>query len=107
MNILKPLCEQKGLVIHASAAPDVPIIHTDAAKLQQVLYNFLSNAIKFSPAGARIDLAATRATDGRQMPFQPRVSSVFDGSVSSSSLRAIRWSSGALTDSTQLSTPSA
>src|SRR5205085_8245443 len=44
----------------AGVAPGVPILHTDPGKLQQVLYNFLSNAIKFSPAGARVDLTASR-----------------------------------------------
>jgi signal transduction histidine kinase len=58
VNILKPLSEQKGLAIAASVGAEVPIIQSDPAKLQQVLYNFLSNAIKFSPSGARIDLAA-------------------------------------------------
>jgi two-component system sensor histidine kinase BarA len=59
-NILKPLCEPKQLTIVAEVASDVPIIQTDPAKLQQILYNFLSNAIKFSPPGGRIDLVATR-----------------------------------------------
>ena len=67
VNILKPLSEQKGLSIVASVDADVPIIQSDPAKLQQVLYNFLSNAIKFSPAGAKIDLSATREPDGEQV----------------------------------------
>ena len=58
VSLLKPLAEPKQLTIVPSVAPDVPIIQTDASKLQQVLYNFLSNAIKFSPQGARIDLTA-------------------------------------------------
>jgi len=60
MNVLKPLCEPRGLTIYSDVANDVPILHTDPAKLQQILYNFLSNAIKFSPPGARIDIAADR-----------------------------------------------
>jgi signal transduction histidine kinase len=60
-SVLKPLSEQKQLAVVVAVTPDVPIIHTDQAKLQQVLYNFLSNAIKFSPAGERIDLSAERA----------------------------------------------
>jgi signal transduction histidine kinase len=64
-GILKPLSEKKQLTIVTSIAGDVPILQTDAAKLQQVLYNFLSNAIKFSPAGAQIDLTAERIEDGR------------------------------------------
>src|SRR5262249_35718864 len=59
-SVLKPLCEQKQLQVNATVTPDVPIIQTDQAKLQQVLYNFLSNAIKFSPPGERIDLSADR-----------------------------------------------
>jgi signal transduction histidine kinase len=59
-NILKPLTEARQVTLAVSIAPDVPIIWTDPGKLQQILYNFLSNAIKFSPAGSRIDLAAQR-----------------------------------------------
>ena len=62
-SVLKPLIEQKQLTIGASTDRDVPIIHTDPAKLQQVLYNFLSNAIKFSPPGERIELRADRADE--------------------------------------------
>ena len=62
-NVLKPLSEQKHLTVAYAVAPDVPIIHSDPAKLQQVLYNFLSNAIKFSPVGGNIDLAAVREGD--------------------------------------------
>jgi signal transduction histidine kinase len=59
-SILKPLAEQKQLTIVATVAPGVPILHTDPGKLQQVLYNFLANAIKFSPPGERILLHAQR-----------------------------------------------
>ncbi len=59
-GILKPLLQGKDLTIESQVAADVPIIQTDPAKLQQVLYNFLSNAIKFSPKGGQIDLHAER-----------------------------------------------
>jgi len=59
-SVLKPLSEQKQLALVISVANDVPIIQTDPGKLQQVLYNFLSNAIKFSPPGSRIDIRAQR-----------------------------------------------
>jgi signal transduction histidine kinase len=62
-SILKPLTEKHSLTLDVTVATDVPILHTDPAKLQQVLYNFLSNAIKFSPEGARIELAAERTGD--------------------------------------------
>lgn len=59
-GILKPLLEPNELSIVDTIARDVPIIHTDPAKLQQVLYNFLANAIKFSPRGGVVTLAAVR-----------------------------------------------
>jgi signal transduction histidine kinase len=61
INLLKPLAEQKNLAIVPQVAADVPIIYSDPAKLQQVLYNFLSNAIKFSPEGAGVELLAETA----------------------------------------------
>jgi signal transduction histidine kinase len=64
-GILKPLSEKKGLNVAIAVARDVPILHTDPAKLQQVLYNFLANAIKFSPSGGQIDLTAERADEER------------------------------------------
>ena len=56
INLLKPLAENKELTIVPSVGQGVPIIHTDPAKVQQVLYNFLANAIKFSPPGGKVDL---------------------------------------------------
>jgi len=65
VNIIRPLAEKKTLAVEGKVDSDVPILHTDPAKLQQVLYNFLSNAIKFSPTSGRIDLHAQRANDQR------------------------------------------
>jgi signal transduction histidine kinase len=58
--LLKPMTEAKNLTIAPSVGGDVPIMQSDPGKLQQVLYNFLSNAIKFSPSGERIELTAER-----------------------------------------------
>jgi signal transduction histidine kinase len=71
VNILRPLTEQKNLTIFTSVAPDVPIIQTDPGKLQQVLYNFLSNAIKFSPPEQAIELKATLENDGAENAAPP------------------------------------
>ncbi len=57
-NLLKPLLESKSLQLIDKIVGEVPILHTDPAKLQQVLYNFLSNAIKFSPPDGKVLLAA-------------------------------------------------
>jgi signal transduction histidine kinase len=64
VTLLKPLSEAKNVQVAPTIAPDMPIMRTDPGKLQQILYNFLSNAIKFSPAGGRIVLAADRDDAG-------------------------------------------
>ncbi len=65
INIIRPLAEKKDLSVSSIVGTDVPILQTDPAKLQQVLYNFLSNAIKFSPTAGRIDLSAERCGSDR------------------------------------------
>jgi len=42
---------------------DIPPLMTDAGKVQQVLYNFLSNAVKFTHRGGRIEIRATMANE--------------------------------------------
>ncbi|HEY3658878.1 MAG TPA: CHASE3 domain-containing protein [Steroidobacteraceae bacterium] len=39
-------------------------VHTDAARLQQIFWNVLRNAIKFTEAGGKIAISATDSADG-------------------------------------------
>jgi signal transduction histidine kinase len=65
INLLKPLAEAKNLEISPVVAAGVPIIQSDPAKVQQVLYNLLANAIKFSPIDGHVDLTAQCEGDDR------------------------------------------
>ena len=47
---------QKNIRIDAEVAPDLGGVVLDSGKLRQVLYNYLSNAIKFSGDGAHITI---------------------------------------------------
>jgi len=51
IDLFEPLCAEKGVHISLTLAPDLPAIETDVDKLQQVLRNFLSNAVKFTRQG--------------------------------------------------------
>ena len=44
-------------------SPEVPLIVTDAGKVQQIIYNFLSNAVKFTPARGYIEIRAHMLDD--------------------------------------------
>ena len=53
-QILQTLSASKRLSVEVQVAQTVEQLVIDPAKLKQVLYNYLSNAIKFTPEGGRI-----------------------------------------------------
>jgi signal transduction histidine kinase len=57
-TIMRPQAMAKQLKMVVTVAEDLPAVETDPGKLQQILYNFLSNAFKFSPAGGEIRINA-------------------------------------------------
>ncbi|MDW1926593.1 quorum-sensing autoinducer 2 sensor kinase/phosphatase LuxQ [Vibrio sp. 947] len=52
-NIYRPICESKGvnLVIENKIDPNVEIF-TDQVRLNQILFNLVSNSVKFTPSGS-------------------------------------------------------
>jgi len=58
VNFIRPQAEKKSITMEATVDPNVPVVHTDPMKLQQVIFNFLSNAVKFTPTGGRVSLTA-------------------------------------------------
>lgn len=44
----EPLAGRKGVVVELDARTDVPLIETDPRKLQQILFNLVTNAVKFT-----------------------------------------------------------
>lgn len=58
-NLIRPQAEKRDVAVRVKVQPNLPLAETDAGKLQQVLFNFLSNAIKFSPAEGTVTLSAS------------------------------------------------
>ena len=56
-NILAPLAQKKNIHINAAMQYDFEIF-ADYQKIQQILYNLVSNAIKYSPENDEIEIAA-------------------------------------------------
>ena len=52
----------KGLAVVVDLAPDLPMIRADEARLQEILYNLLDNAVKYSRENGGVRL---RAEQGR------------------------------------------
>jgi signal transduction histidine kinase len=47
LGLISPQANRKGIALKLEAGDDVPIIKTDPRKFQQIIFNFLSNAVKF------------------------------------------------------------
>lgn len=60
VTIMRPQAAAKRIELVSRVPVELPTVETDPGKLQQILYNFLSNAIKFSPEGSEVVIAAER-----------------------------------------------
>jgi signal transduction histidine kinase len=58
-DVVRPLAEKKRLSLLIDVPLDlVPVV--DPARYKQVLYNYLSNAVKFTPENGRVEVRITR-----------------------------------------------
>jgi signal transduction histidine kinase/ActR/RegA family two-component response regulator len=57
---LRPAAEARGLQLNTSLHQGGNTVRADAARLQQIVWNLVSNAIKFTPPGGRVDVEIAR-----------------------------------------------
>ena len=60
VHAMTPAAEARGLTIALTIDPELPSVIGDAPRLQQVLGNVLSNAVKFTPPGGAIAVRVAR-----------------------------------------------
>ena len=58
VDFFSPMADEKRLTVTLAVDDDVPVVQTDPGKVRQVLYNYLSNAIKFTPEAGRVHVSA-------------------------------------------------
>jgi len=53
---LKPTAEAKHVSVAVTVQPDLPAIQADGRRVQQILWNLLHNAVKFTGTGGTVDV---------------------------------------------------
>jgi two-component sensor histidine kinase len=59
-----PLAERAGLTLTTELAPHLPSLVADATSMKQILFNLLTNALKFTASGGRIKVVTCTLPDG-------------------------------------------
>jgi PAS domain S-box-containing protein len=54
-----PLAEKRQITLKISVPSDLPRLYADPVRIKQILYNLLSNGIKFTPIGGSVHLSAS------------------------------------------------
>ena len=67
LDTVRPAAESKGVLITTNLDPKVGQITGDPGRLQQVVWNLVSNAIKFTPRGGRVRVELRRGGVGVQI----------------------------------------
>jgi signal transduction histidine kinase len=62
--------EQKGIQLAVEAPPNLPAVHADPERMAQVLGNLVSNALRYTPVGGFIRLAAAAKEGGVALQVQ-------------------------------------
>ncbi len=70
LDSLRPAAEAKSISLISHLCPNVSNVLGDRDRWQQIVWNLVSNAIKFTPNGGRVEVSLTQAENHVQIQVQ-------------------------------------
>ena len=70
IDVILPAADAKGIIVRARLGDTPHAITADADRLQQIAWNILSNAVKFTPHGGTIDVSIGEGSDGIRLSIK-------------------------------------
>ena len=67
IDVIRPTASAKRVSVQTDFGKGPKLIPADGARLQQVVWNVLANAVKFTPTGGRIDVRVVERDDAVQI----------------------------------------
>ena len=62
-DVVRSLSGESGAGVFVDAPPDLPIVNVDPVRIREVIANLVSNALRYTPVGGTVSIAARRKND--------------------------------------------
>ena len=70
-DVVRPAAESKGVRLVVDLDPEMGAFVGDPDRLQQIVWNLLANAVRFTPKGGRVMVTAHRRASATAEPSPP------------------------------------